>query len=210
MKAYIPSPAQLARLPEPVQKAATETASLREKHSKARQDLVELEHARDRAKQTDTETAAAALRSGKKAPAPKLAKAQAAIDEAEPKVDALALAAKQAEDDLLSAIGDCSEEVRSALFAESNDQKAEARVLAEQIGASMRKVEATLALAQWLKDPTRTPGRYLLGDLPGIRQQNGEPVTVQLAAAELEAGLAPPPETQTPNVKPRPLQQVPR
>jgi hypothetical protein len=205
---HIPPADQLDRLPSAVRDAAAETATLREKHRAARQELVELEHARDAAKSADTEAGAAALRAGKKAPAARLPKAEAAIKAAEPNVDALALAAEQAEADLQAAIGDCAEETRESLAAEVRDQRAGARALAEQIVAAMVEIEVTLGLAAWLQDPTRPPRRFRLGELT-TRTANGEPLTVQTAAAELEAALAPPPEPK-PGPKVQPLTQVTR
>jgi hypothetical protein len=189
---HIPSSDQLSRLPKEVSTAASEVTSLREKHLAARHDLVELEHARDRARAADTEAAAAALRSGQKAPAAKLPKAETAIEKALPQVDALALAAKHAEADLDQAIENSAEETAKSLRAEAVEQRAAARALAEQLVTALDDIESSQRLAAWLEEPSRWIGRFRMGDL-AIKQPNGAPVDVQAAAAQLEAALAPPP-----------------
>lgn len=191
---HVPPAGQLDRLPKEVSTAAAEVASLREKHLKARRDLVELEHARDRAKMADTDAAATAIREGTKAPAAKLPRAESAIDKARPQVDALALAAERAEGDLAQAVADCAGERSESLRAEAVEQIVAAKGIAEQLVATLDDIESSKRLAAWLEDPSRWVGAFRIANL-AVTRPNGEQVDVQTAAAELVAAFAPPEPT---------------
>jgi hypothetical protein len=206
----LPPPALRERIPE-IAKAAAEVENLRARATKARQDLIELEHARDRAVKADAQTSADAIRAKKSQPSPTTPKATAAIEKAKPSLAALQIAVADAEDDMRKAIQEHGDDLQARLTEEADAQRVECQALAAKLAEKVDARQQTLALRGWLSEPER---QYRPGAFSGMRasslgpKPNGEEFHVgEIVAALIEAFA--PPKPSAPKPKTQPLERPP-